>query len=104
MNNIYFVKVKNVLYIAEYIDEFPRYETEDFVEIIIAKTPGKAKSLFYKKYKKEDIEWKDIHILKIASRSEEDPKIVLKEHPLFNIFWEMVDEKINKMKMCRYFR
>jgi hypothetical protein len=104
MNNVYFVKVENVPYIADYAGDQPRYEHEDLCEIIIAPTPGKSKSMFWTKYNKEYIEYRDIRVLKIASRSAEDSKIVLKEHPLFNIFWEMVDEKINKIKMCRYIK
>jgi len=98
MNNVYFVKVENVPYIADYAGDQPRYEYEDLSEIVIAQTPGKAKSLFLKEHRKEYIEWEEIHLLKIASKAHENPKIVSKDHPLFDIFWEMVDEKINKLK------
>ena len=99
--NVYFVQVENVPYIADYAGDQPRYEHEDLCEIVIAQTPGKAKSLFLKEHKKEYIEWEEIHVLKIAT-TEEDPSIVSKEHPLLDIFWEMTDEKIMKMKLSEH--
>jgi hypothetical protein len=96
--NAYFVQVENVPYIADYAGDQPRYEYEDLCEIIIAQTPGKAKFLFSRRHSKECIEWEEIHALKIVPVQEE-PQIVSQEHPLYDRLWELLDEKIIKMRM-----
>ncbi len=77
--NAYFVDAGEHRYVAERIDGWPRYEAERFVELVVAPSRERAKSLFLRRNARHGIEFTDIKSVRLVKKGVDYPEGVVRD-------------------------